>query len=228
MIEGIVTWLAETILSLGYVGIALLMTLESSFIPFPSEVVLPPAGYLAAQGRMSFPLALGAGLAGSLLGAMLNYWLAITLGRPFLDKFGKYVLIKQKSLDRAEEFFQKHGEISTFVGRLIPVIRQLISIPAGVARMRLDRFIGYTALGAGIWCAILTYVGWVVGKNAAVLSSLDEVLRSADFRSYSTRAFLILVPFLATLIGGYIFWHRWRTRLAAPFGNRRTGKSAGD
>ncbi len=212
MTESIVTWLAETILSLGYVGIALLMTLESSFIPFPSEVVLPPAGFLAAQGKMSFAGALSAGLAGSLAGALINYWLAISLGRPFLDRYGKYVLVKQKSLDRAERFFERHGEISTFVGRLIPVIRQLISVPAGVARMRLNRFVAYTALGAGIWCAILTYIGWVVGKNTEVLTNLDEVLRSEQFGLYSRRGFMILVPFLLLVVGGYILLQRRRRR----------------
>jgi membrane protein DedA with SNARE-associated domain len=214
MTEAIIGWLADTIFGLGYLGIALLMTLESSFIPFPSEVVLPPAGFLAAQGRMNLPLAVAAGLAGSLLGALINYWLAAKLGRPFLHRYGKYVLIKESSLNRAEDFFRRHGEISTFVGRLIPVIRQLISVPAGIARMRMDRFIAYTALGAGIWCVILAYIGWIVGRNAGVLTSFDDLLRNTDFGAYSTRAFLILVPIIAGVIAIYVF--RGRSRDKAP------------
>ena len=169
MLSALITWLTDTIFRLGYPGIAVLMCLESSFFPFPSEVVLPPAGYLAAQGRMSLPLVLLSGLGGSLLGALANYGLAVWLGRPLLHRYGRYLLISEHSLERAEAFFRRHGEIGTFVGRLVPVIRQYISLPAGLARMRLDRFVAYTALGAGIWCGILTAIGWYIGLHAAVL-----------------------------------------------------------
>jgi membrane protein DedA with SNARE-associated domain len=206
--QTIVHWLTEFIFQLGYVGIALLMALESSFVPFPSEVVLPPAGYLAAQGRMSAILATAAGLAGSLLGALINYYLAGKLGRPLLYRYGKYVLIKPAALERAEQFFLRHGEISMFVGRLIPVIRQLISLPAGFARMRLDRFVLYTAAGAGIWCVILTYIGWVVGRNAAALTALDEVLASEEVRQLTSRAVLALIPLVVLAIVVYILARR--------------------
>jgi membrane protein DedA with SNARE-associated domain len=206
--EAIVVWLSDTIFRLGYPGITLLMAIESSFFPFPSEVVLPPAGYLAAQGRMSAPLALGAGLLGSLIGATFNYYLAVALGRPLLHRYHRYLLIRETSLDRAEAFFRRHGEISTFVGRLIPVIRQLISLPAGLARMRLGRFVLYTALGAGIWCAILTFIGWYVGRHAEMVTGLDELVSNPEVQRYSTWAVLALLPVIAVIVGVYAYRHR--------------------
>lgn len=214
MFESVVTWLTETILRLGYPGIMLLMAIESSFVPFPSEVVLPPAGYLAAQGRMSATLAVLSGLAGSLIGALVNYYLAARFGRPVLHRYSRYVLIKEASLDRAEAFFRRHGEISTFTARLLPVVRQLISVPAGFARMRMDRFVIYTAAGAGIWCVILTLIGWYVGRNADLITSVDAVLWSEEVRRYSSLALLILLPILGVVLAAYIFFYR-RRRAAA-------------
>lgn len=232
MFETLVTWITETIFRLGYPGIMLLMALESSFFPFPSEVVLPPAGYLAAQGRMSAWVAFAAGLAGSLLGAGFNYVLAVRLGRPLLHRFSRYVLVREASLDRAEAFFRRHGEVSTFVGRLIPVIRQLISLPAGLARMRVDRFALYTAAGAGIWCAILTYLGWVVGRNASVITQLDALIRSDEVRRYTGTATLALVPVVALVVLGYVLWYRRKRAAAVRAGQghpeNRGGGLAGD
>lgn len=218
MIETAVTWLTEVIFQLGYVGIALLMALESSLVPFPSEVVLPPAGYLAATGRMSAPLALGAGLLGSMLGALFNYFLAAKLGRPLLHKYGKYMLIKEASLVRSEEFFRRHGEISMFIGRLIPVVRQLISLPAGVARMRLDLFAFYTALGAGIWCAILVFIGWYVGRHATVIADVDRMIAQ-----YAGRASLGLILISTLIIAVYIY--RQRSRKQRPSGSAEPGET---
>ncbi|MDR1519412.1 MAG: DedA family protein, partial [Planctomycetota bacterium] len=148
-------WLAETVLALGYPGVLFLMAVESSLIPFPSELVMPPAGFLVYQGRMAwFPVIL-AGTAGSLLGALANYWLARRLGRPFLIRYGKYFFLSPRGLEKAERFFAAHGEITTLVGRLIPVVRQLISLPAGAARMRLYKFCLFTLLGSGLWVAVL-------------------------------------------------------------------------
>ncbi|MEK7668448.1 MAG: DedA family protein, partial [Gemmatimonadota bacterium] len=145
MLERFGLWLVEGIGALGYPGIVLLMALESSVFPVPSELVMPPAGYLAARGEMNLLVALACGTVGSLLGAYANYVVASRLGRWVFVRYGRWVLLTERSLERTERFFSRHGEIATFVGRLFPVIRHLISIPAGIARLRLHRFFLYTA-----------------------------------------------------------------------------------
>jgi len=154
-----------TVDSWGYGGIFAAMFLESSFFPFPSEVVMIPAGYLAFQGKMNIIVAILFAIAGSLAGALFNYYLAARYGRPFLLKYGKYFFLKAASLEKLELFFAKHGDISTFNGRLIPGIRQYISMPAGLARMPLGKFSLYTVLGAGIWVTVLALLGYYVGAN---------------------------------------------------------------
>src|SRR3569623_1958218 len=139
------------------------MALESSIFPFPSEVVMIPAGYLAYKGEMKLALAILTGIAGTLTGAQINNWLAMKLGLPILQRFGKYVLIKEHTLQRMEDFFARHGHISTFTGRLIPAVRQYISLPAGLARMNLAVFSFYTSLRAGIWGTILAVLGYTLG-----------------------------------------------------------------
>ena len=156
IISAITAWLVDTIGRMGYTGIISLMFLESSFFPFPSEVVMPPAGYLAWKGEMSLILVLISGIAGSLLGALFNYWIAVKFGRPFLLRWGKYFFVSPESIDKADKFFLKHGHISTLVGRLLPVIRQYISLPAGIARMPMKIFMLYTSIGAGAWVIVLT------------------------------------------------------------------------
>ena len=144
MLHTLITWIVTTVEGWGYAGIVAAMFLESSFFPFPSEVIMIPAGYLAFQGKMNLIAAILFGIFGSLAGAVFNYYLAVKLGRPFLEKYGRYILLKPETLDKLETFFQKHGEISTFSGRLIPGIRQYISLPAGLSRMHLGRFALYT------------------------------------------------------------------------------------
>lgn len=161
--HGLVEWLVEVVGALGYPGIVSLMFLESSFFPFPSEVVMPPAGYLAHDGRMNIVLVILCGIAGSLLGALFNYWLAAKWGRKFFERFGRYFFVKPEALDKAEAFFEKHGHIGTFTARLLPVIRQYVSLPAGIARMNLARFCLYTAAGSGIWVTILSLAGYFLG-----------------------------------------------------------------
>lgn len=165
MLHELIQTIVTTVGNWGYPGIFLMMALESSFFPFPSEVVMIPAGYLAYKGEMNLLLAILSGITGSLAGALFNYWLAIKLGRPFLLRYGKYVLFKEHSLQRMEEFFARHGHISTFTGRLIPAVRQYISLPAGLARMNLGIFSFYTSLGAGIWVTILALLGYSLGHN---------------------------------------------------------------
>ena len=165
MLTNIINFIVETVGSLGYAGIFVMMFLESSFFPFPSEVVMIPAGYLAYKGEMNIYLVVLFGILGSLAGALFNYYFAIKLGRAFLMRYGKYILISEETIEKMEEFFKKHGHISTFSGRLIPVVRQYISLPAGLARMNLFVFSVYTSLGAGIWVIILTLLGYFLGGN---------------------------------------------------------------
>jgi membrane protein DedA with SNARE-associated domain len=150
-------------------GIFFMMFLESSFFPFPSEVVMIPAGYLAYKGEMNIFIAIFAGILGSLAGAIFNYYLALKLGRVFLLKYGKYVFISEETILKMEDFFTKHGHISTFFGRLIPVVRQYISLPAGLAKMNLFVFSLFTSLGAGIWVIILTLLGYFLGGNEELI-----------------------------------------------------------
>lgn len=169
MFQEIIQTIVTTVGAWGYPGIFLMMALESSFFPFPSEVVMIPAGYLAYTGEMNLLLAILSGIGGSLVGALFNYWLACKFGRPFLLRYGKYILFKEHSLQRMEDFFARHGHMSTFTGRLIPVIRQYISLPAGLARMNLAVFSFYTALGAGIWVTVLALLGYSLGHNEAAI-----------------------------------------------------------
>jgi len=167
--EAVISWIVNTVGQMGYLGIIALMFLESSFFPFPSEVVMPPAGYLAAKGQMSISLSIISGIVGSILGAIFNYIIAIKWGRGVMLKYGKYFFLKETSLIKAEQFFAKHGHISTFVGRLLPGIRQYISLPAGLLKMPMIKFIIFTGLGSGIWVTILTYIGFLFGDNQALI-----------------------------------------------------------
>jgi len=211
MLEQAMLWLVDTIGRMGYTGLLLLMAMESSVLPVPSELVMPPAGYLAAKGEMNLWLALLAGTVGSCVGAYANYWVASRLGRWVFVRYGKWVLLSERSLSRTERFFQRHGEIATFVGRLFPVIRHLISIPAGLARMRLDRFFLYTAVGAGLWCAVLLGIGWLIGRAGENLSR-ELVTR------WSHQAVIWMVPIVALIVAGYLWWHRRRAAAQGEVG----------
>lgn len=178
MLAELTQWLVETVSGLGYAGIVALMAVESSFIPFPSEVVMIPAGYLASKGEMQLWAVILAGLTGSMIGAYVNYFGALWIGRQFLIRYGRYFFISPQTLHKMDRFFERHGAISTFTGRLIPGVRQLISIPAGLARMNLAVFSVYTAFGAGLWGAILALLGYTVGGNEALIR---EYLREIGF-----------------------------------------------
>lgn len=166
----ITSFITSFISKAGYVGIVTLMTIESSFVPFPSEVIIPPAAYLAQQGRFNIFLVIIAGIFGSLLGALINYYLAYSLGRKIIyafagRKFFKFLLINRKKIKKTEKYFLKYGKLSTFIGRLVPAVRQLISLPAGFSRMKLRSFVFYTVLGSGIWVTILAILGYAFGSN---------------------------------------------------------------
>lgn len=198
MLRELAQELVDLIFDWGYVGIFCLMAIESSFIPFPSEIVLIPAGYLASKGDMSLGMIMFSGLGGSMVGAFINYYLALRLGRKILKKYGKYFFIKESALEKMDGFFEKHGHISTFTGRLIPGIRQLISIPAGLSRMNLVVFSTYTALGAGIWALILTLLGYFIGENQELI---DAYLKQI------TISVVVLLMFLGTI---YVYYQRNR------------------
>ena len=155
---------------LDYLTVMILMAIESSFIPFPSEIVLPPAAYHAAQtGEMNIPLLVLCATIGANIGALINYVIAYYAGRPIVykfanSKFGHFCLIDQEKVEKAEQYFAKHGAVSTFIGRLIPAVRQLISIPAGLSKMNIGTFTFYTFLGAGIWNCVLGLLGFLAVK----------------------------------------------------------------
>ncbi len=172
----IVVWIVNLVGDLGYIGIFAMMFLESSFFPFPSEVAMVPAGYLASNNEMSLVLAWLAGAGGSLSGALFNYYLGHKLGRPFLEKYGKYFFLKSQTLAKVEDFFAKYGHPSTFWGRLIPGIRQYISLPAGIGRMHLASFAIYTFLGAGVWCAVLLGLGYFIGENEEQIQAATHIV----------------------------------------------------
>lgn len=162
-------WLNGVLAHLGYPEIVFLMALESSLFPVPSELVMIPAGYLAARGQLDPVLATAAGGLGSLIGASVNYLLGRYAGRAFLLRYGKYVLINEQKYQEAEALFLKNANLATFVGRLLPVIRHLISLPAGVFGMRLLPFVLITSLGATLWCGLLVAAGYYFGEPAVAL-----------------------------------------------------------
>ena len=156
--------------NLNYGTITLLMAIESSFIPFPSEIVVPPAAYKAAQGELNIWLVILSATLGAVIGAFINYYLALWLGKPVIYKFansrlGHMCLLDQQKVMKAEDYFVRHGAIATLVGRLVPAVRQLISIPAGLSRMNIGKFALYTAIGAGLWNCVLAGLGWWVPKD---------------------------------------------------------------
>ncbi|ELM9573302.1 DedA family protein [Campylobacter upsaliensis] len=188
--QEIFNFIIETASAWGYLGIIILMTLESCFIPFPSEVVMIPAGYLAHKGELDFSLCILSGIFGSVLGALINYYLCFFWGRNFILRYGRFFGITEEKFAKFEVFFNRHGEFSTFVCRLLPGIRQYISMPAGLAKMRLINFVIFTAAGSGIWVSILVFLGYFLGENEDLIKEyLHQIL-----------LFILLFVFIASLI----------------------------
>ncbi len=196
MLHEIIDWILATVGGWGYTGIFILMALESTVVPIPSELVVIPAGYLAYQGKMNVVLIFLASTLGSLAGAFLNYGFALLVGRPFLERYGRWFFVRPELLRKADAFFAEHGAVSTFTGRLIPGIRHLISLPAGLTRMNMLVFSVYTLLGAGIWSAVLVAMGYFIGGNEALIRENLPLMTAA------------VVAFVALVLVGYYFWRR--------------------
>lgn len=183
---------------MGYLGIFLMMVIESSFVPFPSEVAMLPAGYLSALWEMNIYMAFLVGTLGALCGATINYYLGMKFGskviKSMIHKYGKYILIREKHYTQAEEYFTSHGPITMLVGRFIPAVRQLISIPAGIFKMNYLTFCALTCIWAGTWNAVLLTIWYVAGKN-------DELIKQL-----LSKSFLVIIIVLGTIIASYIVY----------------------
>lgn len=164
-IRELIEWLVSFVHHLGYAGIFLMTFVESTFVPVPAEVTMIPAGYLVQQGKMQFIPVLLASIFGTVGGAYFNYWLAKRYGRDLFIRYGKYLMVTDAKLAKLENFFAKHGAISTFIGRLIPGVRHYISFPAGLANMNVRSFLIYTASGGAIWMTVLVSLGYFIGEN---------------------------------------------------------------
>jgi membrane protein DedA with SNARE-associated domain len=197
MEEFIVNLTGGALDNLNYFWIIVFMTIESSFIPFPSEVVMIPAAYMAAaEGQMSIPMIITCGTIGALFGALINYALAYYLGRPIVYKFANsrfdhLCLIDQEKVEKAEAYFYKHGVISTLIGRLIPAIRQLISIPAGLSKMNIWKFMIYTCLGAGVWNAVLVGIGLIFHSQIGKEELIAKISHYSHIIGYTAIALVI-------------------------------------
>lgn len=175
MFNALFIWILGVTEGLGYLGITILMAIESSFLPLPSEVIIPPAAYLASQGRMNLLLIIATGVLGSIIGATINYLISLSLGRLVIYKIAnhrlaRFIFITPEKISQAEKYFLTNSKSATFYGRLIPVVRHLISIPAGFSRMPYGQFVLFTALGSFIWVSILASLGYFVGENQALLA----------------------------------------------------------
>lgn len=207
MSEKILSVLAHFIIhvisTLGYGGVALLMGIESACVPLPSEIIMPFAGYLVQLGQMKLFWVATAGAIGCNLGSAVAYWIGAIGGRPFIVRWGRFVLLSEHDLDRAEHFFQRHGGITVFVGRLLPVVRTFIALPAGIARMRQLRFHIYTFLGSWPWCLALAYVGMRLGRAW----DTDPRFKAGFHRFHLA----VEVALLAAIV--WFVWTHWKNRV---------------
>ncbi|MBO7301190.1 MAG: DedA family protein [Bacteroidaceae bacterium] len=199
---------------LNYWTVTLFMAIESSFIPFPSEAVVPPAAWKAAvTGEMSLVLVIMFATLGAIIGALINYFLAMWLGRPIVYKFansriGHMCLIDEAKVQHAESYFDKHGAISTFIGRLVPAVRQLISIPAGLARMGMGRFLLYTTLGAGTWNIILALLGYYMASIPGLQTEEAVMNKVKEYSSEIGMVFLVVALFVV----GYLIYKGYKKK----------------
>src|SRR4030043_627778 len=196
MISDILAQLANFIIKIisdsGYFGITFLMALESACIPIPSEIIMPFSGYLVALGRFSLLAVIFWGAIGNLIGSIIAYWVGVFGGKPFIERYGKYVLIRKEELDRSQRFFERYGGLSIFFSRLLPIIRTFISFPAGIAKMPFIRFCLYTFVGSLFWSAVLSYIGVFFGENWEVIG--------AHFRKFDWLILILLIIFILLFI----------------------------
>ena len=201
MIETIFEFLANTIIfvieTTGYVGIALLMALESANIPIPSEIIMPFAGFLVWEEKLNWWLVIFAGAFGNLVGSLVSYYLGKWGGRPFLERYGRYFFITRHDLDLGDRLFAKYGPITIFASRVLPIVRTFISFPAGMARMNIWKFSLYTFTGSLIWSIVLTYAGLITGKN---WDGLKEYFRTFDW----------LIAGIIVVLGTWWIWRHIR------------------
>lgn len=201
----LIAWVLD---NLNYWVVTVFMAVESSFIPFPSEVVVPPAAWLAmSKGEMSIVLVVVFATLGADIGALFNYYLAKWLGRPVVYKFadsriGHMCLIDRQSVEKAERYFRDHGAASTFFGRLVPAVRQLISIPAGLAGMRIDHFLLYTTLGAGLWNSVLAFIGYLIYRAMPDVGP-ERVVEEAT--KYSHEIGYVILALAVVIIGVLVY-----------------------
>jgi membrane protein DedA with SNARE-associated domain len=196
------SFIIAVIASTGYLGVLLLMAIESACVPLPSEIIMPFAGYLVYTGRFNLVLVATAGALGCNLGSAVAYWIGAIGGRPLVEKFGRYVLLSKHDLDRTEKFFHSYGQITVLQGRLLPVVRTFIALPAGIGKMPQLRFHVYTFLGSWPWCYALAYVGMRLGRSWDTDPRLKHVLHRFD-------AVIVLCGVVAF---AWFVWSHWKNR----------------
>jgi membrane protein DedA with SNARE-associated domain len=198
----IVSWIVAVISSAGYLGVAVLMAIESACIPLPSEVIMPFAGYLVSIGQFSLIGAATAGALGCNLGSTIAYYVAAKGGRPAIERWGRYVLMGPADLDRTEKFFTRYGSLTVFIGRLLPVVRTFIAFPAGLARMPMLKFQIYTFVGSWPWCFGLAYIGFILGQRWHSDPTFRRLFHEFD-----------AVVVVAVLAGfAWFVWSHWRRK----------------
>jgi membrane protein DedA with SNARE-associated domain len=202
IVSGLAGAIVATISAAGYAGVLLLMAVESACIPLPSEVIMPFAGYLASTGRFSLPLVATVGALGCNLGSAVAYAVGHRGGRSAIERWGRYVLLSPRDLERAERWFARFGGITVLIGRLLPVVRTFIALPAGLAGMPLGRFHLYTFLGSWPWCFVLAWIGYRLGERWQSDPRLRDLMHRFD---------LVIVALLVLLVGWHV-WRHWRER----------------
>ncbi len=210
LLDGLATWAADVIDALGYLGVFFLIVLENVFPPIPSEAILPLAGFLAGQGRMWLPAVILAATLGAVVGALILYYAGVWFGdrrlRWLINRYGRWFAVAEEDLDKANDWFDRHGGLAVLICRLVPIVRSLVSIPAGLRQMNLSTFILYTAIGSGLWNSILVIAGWWLGDN------WEEVGHVVDYLEY---------PVILAAIGA-VAWFLWKRKIAKPRSNVST------